>query len=323
MRWTCQHSCAEETIPDCDRFDCEGTLIEDDSLLVPERYAIQRGDVSACKALRVAVCLAQGDCDASELIRVVERYASSEKMDVRPEFASGPCAGGIRLEGSLLGFGMLSQAHLQDDMTDAVSQLLWEVELTLRGHFAVAGPMLFGSRTVDRRTNREAGEVIELSAFGKESGRRATRTAAVHYPPYVYLGWSGRRRGRRRSTPDVGEAGVVFESPALVRNHPYGLGAEPGQYLGPDARVVVRVNADVAGVVAEMVKASPALDAGYPHAAEAFNELLQRVTLLSGLEVPRSQDRLEDAPLIRAVRYVRRLLISQPIVDGSASRPEV
>jgi hypothetical protein len=323
MRWTCQHSCPEETIPACERFDCEGTLIEDDSLFVPERYAIQRGDVSACKALRVTVCLAHVDCDASELVRVVERYAGGEKMDVRPASAPGPCADGIRLEGSLLAFGMLSQAHLQDDVTDAVSQLLWEVELTLRRHFAVAGPVLFGSRIVDRRTNREAGEVVELSAFGEESGRRATRTAAVHYPPYVYLGWSGRRRGRRGSAPDVGEAGVVFEAPALVRNHPYGLGAEPGQYLGPDARVVVRVNAEVAGAVAEMVKASPALDAGHPHAAEAFNELLQRVTLLSGLEVPRSEDRPDDAPLIRAVRYVRRLLISQPIVGGSASHPEV
>src|SRR6185295_9106871 len=70
MRWTCQHSCAEETIADCERFDCEGTLIEDDSLLVPERYAIQRGDVSACKALRVTVCLAPMDGDADELIRV-------------------------------------------------------------------------------------------------------------------------------------------------------------------------------------------------------------------------------------------------------------
>jgi hypothetical protein len=104
MRWTCQHSCPEETIPACDRFDCEGTLIEDDSLLVPERHAIQRGDLSACKALRVTVCLTQVGGDASELVRVVERYAGGEKLDVRPESAPDPCAGGIRLEGSLLGF---------------------------------------------------------------------------------------------------------------------------------------------------------------------------------------------------------------------------
>jgi hypothetical protein len=322
MRWTCQHSCPEETIPSCERFDCEGTLIEDDSLLLPERYAIQRGDVSACKALRVTVCLAHVDCDVNELIRVVERYAGSETLDIRPASASGPCADGIRMEGSLLGFGMLSQAHIQDDVADAISHLLWNVELTLRRHFAIAGPILFGSRTVDRRTDLEfVGEVIELSAFGEESGRRATRTTAIQYPPYVYLGWSGRRRRRRGSDPDVGEAGVVFEAPAHMRNHPYGLGAEPGQYLGPDARVVVRVNADIARTVAEMVQAALALDASHPTAAETFNTLLQQVTLIIGLDVPRSKGRPDDVALIRAVRYVRQLLIAQPIVDGSMSHP--
>src|SRR5882757_5310776 len=98
MRWTCQHSCAEETIPSCDRFACEGTLIDDDSLLLPERYAIQRGDVAACKALRVTVCLAHVDCDANELIRVVERYAGSQKLDVSRESASSLCADGIWME---------------------------------------------------------------------------------------------------------------------------------------------------------------------------------------------------------------------------------
>jgi len=323
MRWTCQHSCAEETIADCERFDCEGTLIEDDSLLVPERYAIQRGDVSACKALRVTVCLAPMDGDADELIRVVERYAGSQKLDVRPASGSGACADGILMEGSLLGFGMLSQAHIQDDVTDAVSQLLWNVELTLRRHFAVAGPVLFGSRTVDRRTKCEAvGEVVELSAFGEESGRQTTRTAAIQYPPYVYLGWSGRNRRRRRgSNPDVGEAGVVFEAPAHMRNHPYGLGAEPGQYLGPHARLVVRVDADVAGAVAELTQAALALAADHPSDAEAFNTLLERATLLIGLEVPHSKGRSDDGALNRAVRYVRQLLIAQPISDEAAVRP--
>jgi hypothetical protein len=233
MRWTCQHSCPEETIPSCEQFSCEGTLIDDDSLLLPERFAIQRGDVSACKALRVTVCLTHVECEVNELIRVVERYAGSEKLDVRPGSASSLCADGIWMQGSLLGFGMLSQVHVQDDVTDEVSHLLWNVERILRRHFAIAGPVLFGSRTVDRRTDHESvGEVVELSALGEESGRRATRTAAVQYPPYVYLGWSGRRRGRRASNPDAGESGVVFEAPAQMRKHPYGLGQNPVSILG-------------------------------------------------------------------------------------------
>jgi hypothetical protein len=320
MRWTCQHSCPEETIPDCARFDCEGTLIEDDSLLLPERYAIQRGDLSACKALRVTVCLASVDGAADELIRVVKRYAASPTLEVRRVAAPDRCAGGVLIEGPLLGFAMLSQVHIQDDVTDAVSQLLWDVEITLRRHFAVAGPVLFGSRIVDRRTNRAAvGEVVELSAFGEDSGRQATRTAAIQYPPYVYLGWSGRNRRRRRgATPDVGEVGVVFEAPAHMRNHPYGLGAEPGEYLGPHARLVVRVDADVASAVAEMAQAALTLDAEHPGDAEAFNALLERVTPMIGLEVPRPNGRADDAALIRAVRYVRQLLIAQPIIDEVA-----
>jgi hypothetical protein len=314
MRWTCQHSCPEETIAACERFDCEGTLAEDDSLLLPERAAIQRGDLTACRALRVAVCLADVERDADQLMRVVERYAGGEKLEVRAESASDARAGGIRIEGSLLGFAMLSQVHTKDDVADTASRLLWEVERALCRHFAVAGPMLFGSRTVDRRTSREsAGEVVELSAFGEESGRHATWAAAVHYPPYVYLGWSGRRRRRRRVDPDVGEAGIVFEPPARARNHPYGLGAEPGEYLGPQARVVVRVDADIAGAVAEQAQAWLALAAGDPATAEAFDTLLQQVTQVIGLEVPRFSSRADDTAMIRAVRYVRRLLISQPI----------
>jgi hypothetical protein len=317
MRWTCQHSCPEETIPDCARFDCEGTLIADDSLLLPERHAIQRGDVSACKALRVTVCLALVDGDADELMRVVARYAGNQTLAVRRASTSDPCPGGIWLEGPLLGFGMLSQVHIRDDVTDAVSQLLWNVERTLRRHFAVAGPVLFGSRIVDRRTNRAAvGEVVELSAFGEESGRQATQTAAISYPPYVYLGWSGKRRHRRHgANPDVGEAGVVFEAPAHLRNHPYGLGAEPGQFLGPHARLVIRVDADVASAVAEMAQAALALDAGDSSDTEAFTALLEQVTRLIGLDVPHPKGQSDDAALLRAVRYVRQLLIAQPLVD--------
>src|SRR5690348_16745381 len=66
MRWTCQHFCPEETIAACERFDCEGTLIEDDSPLLPERDAIRRGDLTACQALHVAVCLAHIECDITQ-----------------------------------------------------------------------------------------------------------------------------------------------------------------------------------------------------------------------------------------------------------------
>ena len=115
---------------------------------------------------------------------------------------------------------------------------------------------------------------------------------------------------------------VVFEAPAHMRNHPYGLGAEPGQYLGPDARVVVRVNTDIAHAVADMVHASLALAASHPPAAEAFTTLLQQVTRRIGLAVPHSKGRPDDGALVSAVRYVRQLLIAQPIVGGSAGRPE-
>ena len=47
MEWVCQHSCAPESIPDCQDFNCEGTLIVDRGQLEEVRELVARGDLAA------------------------------------------------------------------------------------------------------------------------------------------------------------------------------------------------------------------------------------------------------------------------------------
>src|SRR6185369_2490937 len=53
MEWVCQHSCAPESIPGCEDFNCEGTLIVDRGQLEDVRELVARGDLAAFDGVQV------------------------------------------------------------------------------------------------------------------------------------------------------------------------------------------------------------------------------------------------------------------------------
>ena len=57
MEWVCQHSCAAESIPDCQDFNCEGTLIVDRGQLEDVRELVARGQLAAFDGVQVQLKL--------------------------------------------------------------------------------------------------------------------------------------------------------------------------------------------------------------------------------------------------------------------------
>ena len=57
MEWVCQHSCAAESIPDCQDFNCEGTLIVDRGQLEEVRELVTRGDLAAFDGVQIQLKL--------------------------------------------------------------------------------------------------------------------------------------------------------------------------------------------------------------------------------------------------------------------------
>src|SRR4029078_3398232 len=57
MEWVCQHSCAAESIPDCQDFNCEGTLLVDRRQLEGGRELGARGDLAAFDGVQVQLKL--------------------------------------------------------------------------------------------------------------------------------------------------------------------------------------------------------------------------------------------------------------------------
>src|SRR6476646_3923631 len=57
MEWVCQHSCAAESIPDCQDLNCEGTLIVDRGQLEDVRELVARGDLAAFDRVQVQLKL--------------------------------------------------------------------------------------------------------------------------------------------------------------------------------------------------------------------------------------------------------------------------
>src|SRR5437773_995443 len=57
MEWVCQHSCAAESIPDCQDFNCEGTLIVDRGQLEEVRELVAGGDLATFDDVQVQLKL--------------------------------------------------------------------------------------------------------------------------------------------------------------------------------------------------------------------------------------------------------------------------
>jgi hypothetical protein len=99
MEWVCQHSCAAESIPDCQDFNCEGTLIVDRGQLEEVRELVAHGELAAFDGVQVQLRLD------------VPRSVGAELQLFAPGGSAMPAMRGrgrkFEIAGSLLAFARL------------------------------------------------------------------------------------------------------------------------------------------------------------------------------------------------------------------------
>ena len=109
MEWVCQHSCAAESIPDCQDFNCEGTLIVDRGQLEEVRELPARGDLAAFDGVQVQLKLNVPRGVGTEL----QRFARTGTA--MPAIRRGE--GALETAGSLLAFARLCARRIDPSIS--------------------------------------------------------------------------------------------------------------------------------------------------------------------------------------------------------------
>lgn len=303
MEWVCQHSCAAESIPDCQDFNCEGTLIVDRVQLEDVRELAARGDLAAFDSVQVQLKLNVPRRVGVEL----QRCARTETA--LPTIRSRGHA--FESTGSLLAFARLCARRIDPSLSERAATILSEIERVVIATFSTGGPALFQQRFVD------------LRAQPAERGNTITMLARAAWPGQALVAWEEPQPQRRRtnSTPSaVPQAnagfGLWLDSGYGIRlgRVKSGLAALPGDLYGPTSRLVFRVDQEQADRVRSCCEALEKMQPA-PLFEEPMLELLLMITRELSLAAPilPSATGSEESNCIRPAQFIRRLLLAQPL----------
>jgi hypothetical protein len=303
MEWVCQHSCAPESIPDCEDFNCEGTLIVDRGQLEDVRELVARGDLAAFDGVQVQLKLDVPRGVGTELQRFARSNTEMPAIQRRGrEFETA---------GSLLAFARLCARRIDPNLSERAATVILEIERVVTGTFSTGGPALFDQRFVDLRTRLA------------DRGNTITVLARAGWPGQALVAWEEPQPQRRRVNvvpPAISQAnagfGLWLESGHGIRlgRTKSGLAALPGDLYGPTSRLVFRVDQEVADRVRsrceELEAAQPA-----PPLDEPILELLLAITRELGLSAPILPPATgrEESSCVRPAQFIRCLLLAQPL----------
>lgn len=303
MEWVCQHSCAAESIPDCQDFNCEGTLIVDRGQLEDVRELVARGDLAAFDDVQVRLKLNVPRRVGAELRQFTRGDTALPSIRSR--------GGKFETAGSMLAFARLCARRIDPSLSDRAATVLAEIERVVTAAFSTGGPALFNQRFVD------------LRAQPAERGNTITMLARAGWPGHALVAWEEPQPQRRRANippAAVPQAKVGFGL-WLDSGHGFrlgrtksGLAALPGDLYGPTSRLVFRVDQELADRACSRCKAlepaPPALTL-----EESMLELLLAITRELGLAAPVLPPATgsEESICVRPAQLIRRLLLAQPL----------
>jgi len=303
MEWVCQHSCAPESIPGCEDFNCEGTLIVDRGQLEDVRELVARGDLAAFDGVQVQLKLDLPRRVGAELHRFAGGGAEMPAIIRRGE--------AFQATGSLLTFARLCARRIDPGLSDRAATVLLEIERVVIGTFSTGGPALFNQRFAD------------LRAQPGERGNTITLLARAGWPEHALIAWEEPRPRRPRAnvtpsaTPQANIGfGLWLESGHGIRlgRTTSGLVALPGDLYGPTSRLVFRVDQDLADRVRGQCEALEAAQPTPPF-EEPMLGLLLAITHELGLAAPTLPPATGQAgtSCIRPAQFIRHLLLAQPL----------
>lgn len=296
LRWVCQHSCPEETIPDCTDLNCEGTLALDDSDARLVRTLAEQGDLAPFDAVTLTTRIAGS-------ARLVTALLDAGAGLVRVPGQS-PAPATIDLRGSLLAFARCcARIVAEPEGVPGRRDLARLVAEKLRARYRNGARALLDQRFVERRTapGREAPLVV-FAALGD-------------WPGIAYVAFGTDKDG---STTGYDVAyGLTNTAKGVWRFARVSPGAsrEPGEYYGPNCRLVVRADRALqakARGIAERFAAAPDQKDGAAATLDCFAAIARALALdLASRPIPPAKP--GNSPYLRPTRFVRALLDRIPL----------
>ena len=303
MEWVCQHSCAAERIPDCQDFNCEGTLIVDRGQLEDVRELVTRGQLAAFDGVQVQLRLDIPSRVGAEL----QRFARGDSA--MPAIRRHGQA--FEAAGSLLAFARLCARRIEPGRSARAATVLLEIERVVAATFSTGGPALFDQRFVALRTQ------------SSERGNTITLLARAGWPGRALVAWEQalpQRRRRNLVVPVIPQANAGFglwleTGQGLCLGHTDSdLFAIPGDLYGPTSRLVFRVDQELVDCVRSLCEAR-LVEPPNPPLDEPMLELLLAIVHELGLAAPTLSPTTgqEESSCVRPAQFIRRLLLAQPL----------
>ncbi|MBI1889436.1 MAG: hypothetical protein HYS18_02190 [Burkholderiales bacterium] len=296
--WVCQHSCAPETIPDCQDMNCEGTTVVNSACIAAVCDQAARGDFASFDATQVRL---RFNVDAS-VVAELEKAASDADLlpGVEKEGAT------FVATGSLLAFARYCALRINQDLSESARAVLMETEHILASQFYRAGAALFQQRHVDLRTDRASrGNVILFLGSGV-------------WPVRALVGWEVPERYSRRYPAPANPApnrgfGLRLEGKAFCLGPiDSGLHEVPGDLYGPQTHLEFRVDQAVADrVIALCNEYATAVPEN--ELADTALGFMRAVVHELGLPIPVMPPAHgdEEGVCVRPAQFIRRLLLAQ------------
>lgn len=300
MVWVCQHSCAEETIPDCTAMNCEAALIVDPCDIEVVRALPERQEFAVFDSVAVGLRLAV-DADSMSALQALCITGSGFPMLAQ----SGPI---WSMTGSFLAFARLCAVAASPGLTPSAVTILAEIESTLVWQFSAIGPALLRQRFIDLRKDRAVrGNVVMLLARGD-------------FPARALVAWEEPARYTRKKAvmPSRPQANAGFglwtDRQLCMGMTSSDLYAVPGDLYGPTSRVVFWVDAEVADSVHALCSAC-VVSQLKEQRADSMLELLTQIVAVLGLPavslpVQRGDERSD---CVLPARFILRILWAQPL----------
>lgn len=216
MRWVCQHSCPEATIPDCTDMNCEAALVEGDSDVEALRGFARRGELALFGATPLAFLVEAPSGAAKAAARWIAESGSRTRL--APARGDARHARGWSWTGSLLDFAREMPRMAREPV---LAEFAARAAERLRQQYNIAAPLLLDQRVVTVGARPSVG-VIALEARGDP-------------PPIARVAWGEPQDGvvqwRRALVLDPRRGGAVLH---LTKSWTH---LELGEYLGPRVRV--------------------------------------------------------------------------------------
>jgi hypothetical protein len=296
LRWTCQHSCAEASIPDCRDPNCEAALVLDEADARRIRAAAEQGDLAPFGAATLT-------CRISAPPPLVDTLLAASPEITRGA-SSAPAAGAVDLRGSLLAFARCCARIAADaDAAPDLKALGVELAEKLRAAYWNGARALLDQRFVDRRTQRtREAPLIAFAARGDGPGLA-----------YVAFGVD---KGGSTTGYDVAYGLVSApKQPWRFAQLSPGASREPGELYGPSCRLVVHVDPALqveARAIAERFAKDTAPGDPSWRCLHCFTAIAQAL----GLDLPASPASPateNELPTLRPARFVRALMNRIPL----------